>query len=672
MSGASDDVAALRGTKPVTLKDLVTHRQFSKLLAAMVVSSLGDWVGFVAVASLVARLGRTPAAASYAVAGVMIARMLPSVVFGPFAGVLADRIDRRRLMMSADVARGTMYAAMPLLGELWAIYVLSFLIECLALVWSPARDASIPNLVPRRQLTNANTITLGTTYGTLPLGGFVFTLLAGAGIATGVDYFQDNPEFLPLWLDSATFFFSAYMVSRLALREPVRTRRLKLHPGQALRDIVDGVRFLRDHSLARAMTVSIVMGFIGVGAVMSLGPIFARQTVHAGAAGWGILVTSLGIGMALGMASLGQLARLLERETIFAVSMLAAALALFVLAAMPTIELAAVFTVVMGFFVGVTWVTGYVLLQENVTDEFRGRTFGSLTVMARMGLFLSLAGFPILAGLIGSHAVFVGEHRLDLSGTRAALWVGGLVVVFAGASARRGLRKHRLMRARPLSLVARLKKAPPNGAFIAFEGVEGSGKGTQIRLAREFLEAEGFPVLVTREPGGTDVGERVREMLLDHDTGAIDARTEALLFAASRAQHVSSVIRPALEEGKIVLCDRYVDSSLAYQGVARGLGETDVLSLNVWATQGLFPDLVILLHIEPELGLLRSTEGLDRIEAEGETFHAKVADAYLKIAEEHPERFVLVDASDVPEKVHEKVREALLRFLKGREDEGAR
>jgi dTMP kinase len=201
--------------------------------------------------------------------------------------------------------------------------------------------------------------------------------------------------------------------------------------------------------------------------------------------------------------------------------------------------------------------------------------------------------------------------------------------------------------------------------LIAFEGVEGAGKGTQIRLAREWLESEGWQVLVTREPGGTDVGERLRELLLDPATGQVEPRTEALLFAASRSQHVATVIRPALEDGKIVLCDRYVDSSLAYQGVARGLGEQDVLTLNVWATQGLFPDLVVLLHVEPELGLERAGgDDPDRIEQEGSPFMAKVADAYLRIAEEHPERFVVVDSDRPPDVVQQDVRDALRRLVR--------
>ncbi len=206
--------------------------------------------------------------------------------------------------------------------------------------------------------------------------------------------------------------------------------------------------------------------------------------------------------------------------------------------------------------------------------------------------------------------------------------------------------------------------------FITFEGVEGSGKSTQLRLLAARLRRNRRRVLVTREPGGTELGEKIREVLLDPKTGKLDARSEALLFAAARAQTVTSVIRPALAEGKVVICDRYVDSSLAYQGWGRGLGEQDILTLNVWGTQGLFPDLVILLHLEPERGLLRSTDPPDRMELEGQDFHAKVADAYLKIAEEHPERFVVIDADKPSAEVFDAVRVAIDKALGEREDGG--
>lgn len=666
MSSLADEVAALRGTRPATFKDLLTHHAFSKLLAAQGVSSLGDWVGFVAVAALVKRLGGDIGA--YAVAGVMVARMLPAILFGPIAGALVDRVDRKRIMILADLARAGLYATMPFLGKLWLIFLVSFVIECFSLLWTPARDASLPNLVPRRQLANANSLGLVITYGTLPLGGLVFAFLAGgSGLVPAL---RDTPEALPLLLDGGTFLFSASMVSRIRFpKQPPRAHgRLEL--ARVGRDILEGIRFLREDSLASAMTLGIVVAFSAVGAVLALGPIFATDTLGAGNTGWGILVTSFGVGMGVGMALSNKAVDLIERERVFVWSLVSAAGTLWVLAAMPSIELATVMTVVLGVFCGSAWVSGYTLLQENVEDRFRGRTFGALTVLARLGLFLSLALFPVLAGIVGPREVFLGDQRVDLSGTRVALWVAGGMVVAATEATRRGLSRFRIGRPQPLALVPKLKRPPAKGLFVAFEGVEGSGKGTQIRLAKEYLESLGLEVLVTREPGGTELGEKLRQILLDRSTGALDAKAEVLLFAASRAEHVASVIRPALAAGKVVLCDRYIDSSLAYQGWARGLGEQDVLTLNVWATQGLFPDLTILLHLEPEAGLRRTVDEPDRIELEGPEFHAKVADAYLRIAEEHPERFVVVDASDTSERVHEQVVAALGRVLKDREENG--
>jgi dTMP kinase len=362
------------------------------------------------------------------------------------------------------------------------------------------------------------------------------------------------------------------------------------------------------------------------------------------------------------MVLVGQIYKVVDKDTLFPLAILGGGLCLILLAATPNVALAAVVTIVMGATAGATWVTGYTLLHENVTDELRGRVFGSLTVLARLGLFLSLAGFPLLA------QAFSG---FDVGGPRLALWAGAVVMIVGGIWSRSGLSKSRLTRPRPLRLFPRLRKTERRGSFISFEGIEGAGKGTQVRLAKDFLESQGHEVLVTREPGGTKLGEHLRDTLLEHDQASVDARAEALLFAASRAQHVSHVIRPALEEGKIVLCDRYLDSSLAYQGTGRGLGEQDVLSLSVWATQGLFPDLVILLHIEPDKGLSRIEGDQDRIESEDEAFHAKVADAFLRIAEDHPERFRVIDASGPPEQVHARVREELETFF-AKEPEEAR
>jgi dTMP kinase len=678
VASISDEVAALRGTRPATLRDLLTNRPFARLLAAMTISSLGDWVGFIAVTSLVTTLGGVNA--SIAISGVMIARTLPAFLFGPIAGSLVDRLDRRKLMIVADLSRGAMYVSMVFVRDLWAIYLLSFAIECLSLVWGPARDASLPRLVPRRQLANANSLALVSTYGTLPLGGVVFTVIVSisAWTAQRISLLGTQPESLALVLDAATFLFSAWMISKVPIKSAsIAAERAPLDLSRVWRDTVEGIRFLMEDSIASAMTGGIVIAFGAVGAVLAIGPVFVANTIGAGASGWGIMVTAFGVGMALGMTASNSAAKVLDRDDVFTWSLGVAGATLLVLAAMPSLAFSVVVTVWLGAFCGLAWVSGYTLLQENVVDEYRGRTFGSLTTLSRTVLFLSLSLFPAIAQIVDGLAkalveggdFYVGGQRFDLSGTRIALWIAGFVVIGAGVLTHLRLRRYRLSRPVPLTLVPKLKRPPATGSFIAFEGVEGAGKGTQIEFAASYLRDRGLEVLVTREPGGTSAGERIRGLLLDPATGTLDARAEALLFAASRAQTVTSVIRPALAEGKIVICDRYVDSSLAYQGWARGLGEADILTLNVWATQGLFPDLVILLHVEPDRGLERSSDPPDRMESEGVAFLAKVSDAYLKIAEEHPERFVVVDADRPAAQVFDDVRDALDRTLRDRQDE---
>jgi dTMP kinase len=681
VSSITDEVAALRGTRPATFGDLLTTGPFARLLAAMSVSSFGDWVGFVAVTAIVQGLGG--GSASLAISGVMLARTLPAFLFGPIAGSFVDRLDRKRIMIAADLGRAILYLSMAFIAELWAIYLLSFVIECLSLLWSPARDASLPNMVPRRQLANANSLVLVSAYATLPIGGAAFAVLFGVAqaVSARVPLFVDHPESLALVFDACTFLFSAAMVAGIAIRGATRTadEREHLDVSRVWRDTRDGVRFLAEDSIAAAMTGGIVIAFGAVGAVLATGPVFVASTVHGGKPGWGLVVTSFGVGMGLGMAASSPAAKVIERDRVFVWSLFAAAATLVVMAAMPNLSWVVVFAVWLGAFCGLAWVSGYTLLQENVVDEFRGRTFAALTTLSRMVLFLSLALFPLLAQVFGwvSNAVgngdfFVGGQRIDLSGTRLALWTAAILIVAAAFNTRRLLTRYRLSRPVPLSLVPKLKRPPATGALIAFEGVEGAGKGTQIAMLERHLRDTGVPVLVTREPGGTKTGERIRELLLDPETGSLDARAEAMLFAAARAQTVASVIRPALAEGKVVICDRYVDSSLAYQGSGRGLGEGDVLSLNVWGTQGLFPDVVILLHIEPELGLARSGEVPDRMEREGQAFLAKVADAYLRIAEEHPERFVVIDAAREPAAVFDDVRAAIDRALRERhEHDGA-
>ena len=202
------------------------------------------------------------------------------------------------------------------------------------------------------------------------------------------------------------------------------------------------------------------------------------------------------------------------------------------------------------------------------------------------------------------------------------------------------------------------------GMFITFEGGDGSGKSTQIQSVRDWFESRGREVIVTREPGGTELGTEIRR-LVQNGPEDVDARTEALLYAADRAYHVATVIAPALERGAVVLGDRYIDSSLAYQGAARSLGVDEIASLSAWATRGLYPSLTFLLDLPPEVGARRRTDAPDRMERESMDFHERVRHQYLRLADAEPERIVVIDAVGTIEEVFSEIRGVLVERFDG-------
>ena len=193
--------------------------------------------------------------------------------------------------------------------------------------------------------------------------------------------------------------------------------------------------------------------------------------------------------------------------------------------------------------------------------------------------------------------------------------------------------------------------APTTGVFIAFEGGEGTGKSTQSKLLKEWLEARGESVVLSREPGGTDLGQGLRKILLGHETGVISPRAEALLYAADRAHHVFSIIRPALAEGKVVITDRYFDSSIAYQGAGRVLAPGEVARISRWATESLFPTLTIVIDLPAEIGIGR-LHNPDRLEAEPLAFHERVRQEFLQLARLDPERYLVVDGKQTIQEIH--------------------
>ena len=206
------------------------------------------------------------------------------------------------------------------------------------------------------------------------------------------------------------------------------------------------------------------------------------------------------------------------------------------------------------------------------------------------------------------------------------------------------------------------------GLFISMEGPDGSGKTMQMDMLEQDLRQRGLDVLRSREPGGTAISEKIRDMLLDPANTEMSSRTEALLYAASRAQHVEQVLKPALDGGKIVLCDRYVDSSLVYQGIGRGLGIPAIEEINAFATGGLQPDVTIVLQIDFEEGLRRKGRqngSLDRMEAQKEDFLRRIHDGFTHLKDLDPDRVFLIDGANPPDKVFREIQNVLKPFLTG-------
>lgn len=634
----------------VTFLTLLKNRNFLKLFLAQTVSSLGDWIGVIAIAVFAARIG-----GNTAVGAVMTARVLPGFIAGPIAGVIADRWDRRKTMMVADLLRGAIVFSLPFFPTLAYLLVASMVLESLTLVWGPAKDASLPHVVPQGHITHANSLNLIAVYGPWPLASLIFALMAQlAGFLShsvpALEGLAGNEDSLALWVNSLTFIFSAAMIYTLSL--PASRRRAeKLDLSVVKRDLVEGLQFIKNDRQVRPWLLGIAFTFTAAGGVFSLGIGFVDDVLGGGPRGFAFLIGFLGMGMITGLLSVGIISKKLYKDVIFSAALVLLGVGLVALASMTSLGPAIPIAFSLGFCGGSAYSTGYSLIHEKVTDDLRGRTFSAAYTVIRIGTLVGLGLFPLFAGAIGDNTLTLPFATLDLPGSRVTLWLAGLFATGGGFLSMRAI-THRAVVGHPS------EREEGGGYFVVFEGGEGAGKSTQMAAFVEWLEARGADVVTTREPGGTEIGTRVREVLLDKDATEMDPRAEALLYAADRAQHVAQVIRPALGEGKIVVSDRFIDSSLAYQGVGRDLGIDEVARLSEWATGGLLPDLVFYLQLDPEAGLERAGADRDRLESAGGDFHQKVSAAYLELAQRYPERFVVLDASRSKEDVHEEILKA--------------
>jgi dTMP kinase len=667
--------------------ELLKNRSFRFWFASSFTSSVGDWMGFVALTALMTELYDSSSSQLFAVGGLLMIRLLPSALFGPIAGVIADRYDRRTVLVLTDVARFAIYMVIAFAGDVVAIFALTFIVECVSLLFLSAKDASLPQVVDEAHLTEANQLNLLCSYGTLPLGAVSTSIMIGVATLVGRVAGSDvDPLRLALVFNALTFLVSAPLLSQVRLAGESERRRLRREaeeqPG-LLAELREGLDFIRGYPLLRALISGIVGVFFGAGVVIGLGPVFVRSDLGQPAANWSIMLSAVGGGLVLGILVLIPALRRFAQEQVFPIMLATTGLLAGLIALSPTFAVALVLGPLLGASAGVAVVQGYTLLQTTTEDATRARTFALFYVLTRMSLFAALGIGPFVAGAIGRLVVGVAGESISVTGTRITVIAGGAIALLSGLRTRSAIAQaQRTAAGAPLRFGPTAPPRPTDGLLVVFEGVEGSGKSTQVQRLADRLRAEGREVLVTREPGGAPLAERIRHLVLDPSTGEVGDRAEALLIAAARADHVEATIRPALEAGKVVVCDRYVDSSLAYQGYGRGLGVEDVAQVNRWAVDGLLPDVVVLLKLDPEEGLRRVRAragerssggnlvqlpvpgaGLDRVERMDLAFHQRVARGYLELARRDRDRFVIIDATADGEVVHRQVRAALHRWL---------
>jgi dTMP kinase len=657
-------------------RGVLSIKPFRRLWIALGLSSLGDWLSILALTALAYQIakGRGVSAQTLAVGGVWVVTLLPALLLGPLAGAVADRMDRRMTMIVGDIARGVLFLSIPLFPHLTWVYIAKFLAGCASLFWAPAKDASVPNLVPADKLERANQLSLFTTYASAVVAGIVFSALALVSDALGKisPYFNTNQVSLALYFNAATFAVSALTVFFLQI--PKRRPNGHISSPSVARTIWEGWRFLGNTPVVRGLVIGMVGAFCAAGVIIGIGKTYITDTLHGGNAGWGLVFVAIFVGLAFGMFLGSRILKEFSRRRLFGLSIAAAGVPLALMALIPNLVVLTGLVVVIGGLAGIAYAIGYTIVGLEVDDSVRGRTFAFMQSAIQIILLAVVAASPFLSAGIGTamgsatlrigHVAYrnIGDNVLLLLAAGVAVLLG--VVSYRRMDDRRGIPLVAdllaALRGEQIGLESNVR---PRGLLLALEGGEGAGKTTQARLLAIWLRDQGFEVVATQEPGATKVGMRLRALLLDKSHSGLSPYAETLMYAADRAEHVAAVVRPALDRGAIVITDRYIDSSLAYQGAGRRLPVEDVARLNRWATGGLTPDLTILLDIAPSAGLARRTPSADRLEAEPISFHERVRQAFRGLAAADPDRYLVADATispaDISRQIQDRVREIL-------------
>ena len=413
---------------------------FLRLWIAQIVSAFGDWIGFLAIIEIARRIGGDQPGS--AIALVMIARVLPGFFLASVGGVIVDRVNRKRLLIICDVLRAGVLLSIPFIEKVWGLVLASLILELATSLWGPAKEAIVPNLVPKEQLTAANSLSLVAAYGTFPLAAGAFI-----GLAKFAEFLGGSSAGQVEWalvLDALTFLIAAGLIATL----PLATRRRQekksssIDLAQGVRELREGWTFIAISPQVRAVLVGLATGMIGGGMLIPLGAVYNDVVLEAGNAGFGTILVTLGMGVAVGVSLLSAVQRRLDKERAFIAAVFGAGgCLLFAVSTSNTFaNLAGVFS--MGICAGSVYVLGFTLLHEHVDEQLRGRVFSALYTLVRFCLLLSITvggflsdGFNWLFDVLFDNELIVGTWSMALPGVRGALWLASSFMLLASGLA---------------------------------------------------------------------------------------------------------------------------------------------------------------------------------------------------------------------------------------------
>ena len=448
--GEALEVARERGR----IEAMFGSMEFFRLWIAQVISATGDWLGLIAIISLAGRL--SDGSAGTAIALVLAARIAPGFFLATASGVLVDRLDRKRVMLVCDVCRALVLFSLPFVDSLLGLIAASFVLEICTMMWSPAKEAVVPNIVPTEKLTTANSLNVAAAYGMFPVAAGIAALLAKLAESFSdegwVNTFRLNQEGLAFYVDGFSFLATALIVWTIAIPRRSKEERREggvsnLDLGGAMRELREGWQFIAVNPIVRAVNVGLAVGVIGGGMLVPLGALFVNDVISGDEADFDLILFALGVGMALGVITASVLQNRINRSAVFPVALILAGCSMFVTASSSLLVIVVPAIAVVGFAAGPIYVLGFTLLHEHVEDELRGRIFAALLVLVRFCLLLALAVAPLLSGVLNvlsdrwwdADWDFFGV-TIAVPGVRLTLWLSSVTVLAAGVLASRSLR----------------------------------------------------------------------------------------------------------------------------------------------------------------------------------------------------------------------------------------